>query len=156
MIKNLFSKAARFLYEKIFLINDTPHKIALGFGLGIFSGILPGTGPLAALFLAFLFKANRATALFGSIISNTWISLITLLLAIKAGALIFGIQWQTLYETWKIILGEFKFKLLLEASIVKIILPVAAGYILIAFIFGLVTYLITLSILFIARKAKKD
>lgn len=154
MIKTTISKIIKTVYEKVFKINDSPQKIALGLSLGVFAGIFPGTGPLAAIFLALVFKANRATALFGSVITNTWISLVTLLLAIKAGALVFGIQWQALYETWKTLLGEFKWKLLFESSVLKIILPVAIGYILIAFIFGLLTYLLTLLILLVARKNK--
>ncbi len=156
MIKRFFSKAGRVLFEKLFLVNDSPQKIALGFGLGVFTGIFPGTGPLAAVFLALFFKANRATALFGSILTNTWISVITLLLAIKAGAFIFGIQWQDLYETWKLILSRLDWKLLLESSVIKIILPVAVGYTLIAFIFGLAAYLLCLSVVFFIRKGRKD
>ena len=53
----------RFVYAKLFSINDTPNKISLGLGLGVFAGILPGTGPIAAVFLALVFRANRASGL---------------------------------------------------------------------------------------------
>src|SRR3989338_11447506 len=89
-----FKRLLKFLYLKLFKINDTPQKIALGLGLGVFAGIFPGTGPAASLFLAFIFRANRASALIGSMLTNTWLSVVTLLLAIKLGALMFGIQWE--------------------------------------------------------------
>ncbi|MDD5109551.1 MAG: DUF2062 domain-containing protein, partial [Candidatus Omnitrophica bacterium] len=63
--KSGFNKILNFLFSKLFKINDTAGKIALGVGLGVFSGLMPATGPLAALFLAFIFKANRAAALLG-------------------------------------------------------------------------------------------
>src|SRR3989338_6840109 len=88
------SKIKEWLYQNLFKINDTPQKIALGLGLGVFAGIFPGTGPLASLFLAFICRANRASALIGSLLTNTWLSIVTFLLAIKLGALMFGIKWE--------------------------------------------------------------
>ncbi|PIR13657.1 MAG: hypothetical protein COV50_05635, partial [Flavobacteriales bacterium CG11_big_fil_rev_8_21_14_0_20_35_7] len=63
-------------------MNDTPQRIALGLGLGSALGMLPGTGPLAALFLAVVFKVNRASAFLGSLATNIWLSLVTFLLAL--------------------------------------------------------------------------
>jgi len=68
---NKFRGFFQLLYLKLIKINDTPQKIAFGFGLGVFSGIFPGTGPLAALFLALILRANRASALLGSLLTNT-------------------------------------------------------------------------------------
>ena len=88
-------------YERLFKINDSPQKIALGLGLGVFAGILPGTGPLAALFLAFIFRANRASALLGSLATNTWISFVTFVLAIKIGSAILEVSWLDVQAGWK-------------------------------------------------------
>ena len=74
---NKIREYLRLILAKLFNINDTPHKIALGLGLGVFAGILPGTGPIAAIFLALAFRANRASALLGSLLTNTWLSLVT-------------------------------------------------------------------------------
>lgn len=133
---NPLKKFIRKLYAELFLINDSAQKIALGVGLGVFTGILPGTGPLAALFLAFIFKANRASALLGSIATNTWFSLFTFILAFKIGS--------------AIIKPAF-----FKTVILKTILPLAAGYLVIALCAGLLTYLITL-ILIITRLLKKS
>jgi len=135
------------LYIKLVKINDSPQKIALGLGLGVFSGIFPGTGPLAALFLAFFLRANRASALLGSLLTNTWLSFVTFLLAIKLGSGLFGVDWQKLYADWASFLRGFNWSVLFKLSILKIILPVMVGYLLIAFCLGLLVYLTTFLVL---------
>ena len=73
----MLKKIPGFIFDKLFKINDSAEKIALGVGLEVFSGLMPGTGPTAALFLAFIFRANRAAALLGSMLTNTWLSVVT-------------------------------------------------------------------------------
>jgi uncharacterized protein (DUF2062 family) len=129
------------IYEKIFRVNDTPHKIALGFGLGIFAGILPGTGPLAALFLALIFRANRATALFSSLIINTWFSLVTFVFAIKIGSAILGLNWQKVSEDFFQAVKGFNWLASLKFSFLKVVIPVVFGYLIISLFLGAVCYL---------------
>jgi uncharacterized protein (DUF2062 family) len=105
-------------------------------GLGVFTGILPGTGPLAALFLAFIFRANRASALLGSIATNTWFSFFTLVLAFKIGFVLIK-------------------PASLKTTILRTILPPLAGYLVIALCAGLLTYLITLILVVIAKGRRK-
>lgn len=129
------------LYQKLFKINDTPQKIALGLGLGVVLGVVPGTGPLAALFLAILFKVNRASALLGSLITNTWLSFITFLLALRVGSVIFGVDWEALKN---------------EPSFFKIIMPLLVGYILISLSFGIFVYLVSLIVIRKIRGGKNE
>lgn len=137
----------KLFYIKLFKINDSPQRIALGLGLGVFAGIIPGTGPVAALFLAFIFRVNRASALLGSLLTNTWLSFVTFILAIKVGSAIMKLSWHDVYKDWVLFLKDFYWSSLLKLSILKIILPVIAGYFVVAFCLGLTTYLITLVIL---------
>ena len=46
--------------DKLLGINDSPHRIALGIGLGLFLGVLPGTGVIAALAVAFIDETHDA------------------------------------------------------------------------------------------------
>lgn len=150
MINDMFDKARGFfalLYARLFKINDTPQKIALGFGLGVFSGILPGTGPLAALFLAFIFRVNRASALSASLLTNAWLSFVTFLLAIKIGSAIFKVNWQSLQNDWFVAISHRHGQDLFSASILRIILPVMAGYLVVSLSLGLISYIIVLVIL---------
>ncbi|MBI5144700.1 MAG: DUF2062 domain-containing protein, partial [Candidatus Omnitrophica bacterium] len=90
----------KLIYVKLFKIHDAPQKIALGFGLGVFLGIFPGTGPIAALFLAWRLKINRASALLGSLLTNTWLSIVIFLLSIKFGLSITQFKWQKITHHW--------------------------------------------------------
>lgn len=137
----------KLLYEKLFKINDTPQKVALGMGIGVFSGILPGTGPIAALFLSVLFRVNKASALIGCLATNAWISFVTFVLAIKIGSLFTGVNWQDLKDAWLDIIRNFYWQELFKTSILKILIPVAIGYAVIGMISGVISYLITLLIL---------
>lgn len=142
--KSRISRFITFLYTKLFKINDTPQKIALGLGLGVALGILPLTGPLASLFLASVFRVNRASALLGSLLTNIWLSFLTFLLAVKIGATTLGIKWQLVHQDWNSFLSEFHWLSLFKLSVLKVILPIIVGYLEIAFCLGLFTYLLTL------------
>ena len=127
--RTVFVKIARFfkfLYLKLFRINDTPQRIAIGLGLGVFSGVLPGTGPVAALGLAFIFRVNRASALLGSIITNTWLSIPAFLLSVKVGAWLTGLNYH-------------------EVQAHKLIGPILIGYFAVAACIGFVCYVATLA-----------
>jgi len=125
----------KYLYHQIVQINDTPQKIALGYGLGVFLGVFPGTGPLAAVFIAAILKVNRASAFLGSLLTNSWITWIIVVPAVKLGSLIFGRDWQ----------------LLLESRGLAIILPLITGYILVALALGFLAYLVSLIIIKLRR-----
>lgn len=142
----------RFIYLKLFRINDSPQKIAQGLGLGAFLGILPGTGPIAALFLAFILRVNRIGALLGSILTNTWLSFLIFPLSIKVGSIIMDLRWQEVNSNWLRFLKEFRFADLFRLYALTIILPVIIGFFVIAFCLGLFTYLIALIILKQTRK----
>jgi len=135
---NKINEFFRLLYLKLFKINDSPQKVALGFGLGVFLGIFPGTGPFASLILAILLHVNRAAAVIGCLVTNTWISALAFILAIQAGAMIFGLSWKNI-----------------KSAPLKFVLPISVGFILIGLIFGLLTYIISL-IAIKTLKRRKD
>jgi uncharacterized protein (DUF2062 family) len=141
---------ARFLYLKLFRINDTPLKIALGFGLGAFVGVMPGVGPVIALFFAFLFRVNRLSALLGSVLFNTWLSFIALLLAIKVGALVMGRNYEEIRSAWAGIFKDFKWEKLWDLSVNEVLLPIGVGYLIISLLFAVavtaVVYVISVRI----------
>ncbi len=143
-LKISFRKFLRFLYVELVKINDTPQRVALGLGIGVFFGIMPAMGPLAAVFTASIFKANRASALIGSLLTNTWISFVTFLVSIKLGSFIMGIDWQIVKNEWYLLFKDFHFSTLLKASLLQTILPIMTGYLVLAVFFGFLSYLATL------------
>ncbi len=146
MITDTIRQFFKSLYTKLFRINDTPQRIALGFGLGVFLGNFPGTGPVAALFLAWVLRLNRASALLGALLTNTWISFITFILSIRIGSLIMRTGWQDILQSWLRFLKNFHWIDLLKLSALKIIFPVIVGYLIVSLFLGFIAYLIVFAI----------
>ena len=144
----------KIIYLKLFRINDNPQKIAMGIGLGVFLGIMPGTGPIAALFFAFLLKINKASALLGSVITNTWLSIPMFLLSVKAGSLATGLKYADICAVWNNFLKDFRWIELLHASVYKIIFPILTGYFIVSLVMGVFAYGFTLIILKRMKKKK--
>jgi uncharacterized protein (DUF2062 family) len=153
-IKNRLSKFFKSIYKRLFLINDTPQKISLGFGLGVFLGVMPGMGPLAALVLASFFRLNRSAAFLGSLLLNTWINFVTLVLAIKIGSAIMGLNWHLVYNECLLIFNNFHFAHLFKLPILKITAPLLIGYFIIATGAAIIAYAAVLTILKIVKNER--
>ncbi len=146
----IFNRISRFFkvaYLKLFRINDTPQKIAIGIGLGVFFGVLPGMGPVAALFLAFILKVNRAGALLGSLLTNTWLSVPTFFVSVKIGSVMTGSNYADIYKTWSALIKNFTWDNLFQLSIYKIVIPVILGYVIVALFIGIAAYVTALGII---------
>ena len=148
-------KVLKKAYNKLFLINDTPQRIALGAGIGVFAGILPGTGPIAALFLAFIFRTNRAAALIGSLLTNTWLSWVTLAISIQLGSTIMGKNWHMVQADLNTFIRNFHFSDLLKISILNLVIPAIIGLFLVALCAGLLVYISVLITLKLRAGARK-
>jgi uncharacterized protein (DUF2062 family) len=160
MKKNSLTKPRGFwnreTLKRILQINDTPQKISLGFGLGVFLGIFPGTGPIAAVVLASALKINRLSSLAGSLLTNTWLSLVSIPIAIKTGSWILGLSWQKTAQDWAVFLRDFHWKNLLQLSILKMAIAPVLGLILVGLAAGIAGYLVILSILLIFKESRKS
>lgn len=147
------SRFFKLIYLKLFRINDTPNRIAIGFGLGVFLGSMPGAGPLAAVFFALLLRVNRASALAGALLTNTWLSIAFFLLSIRIGSRISGLSYNDLCNQWSIFLKDFHWINLFQFSAYKIILPVVAGYVVISLFLGILSY--ALAYVFIITRQRR-
>jgi len=145
--KEFFIKAFNSAMAKLVGISDHPQRIAMGLGLGAFLGVLPGVGPLTALALAAFFKVNKASALLGVLITNTWITFATFVLSIKLGSVIMKLDWHQLHQEWMYFIKHFHWSDLLKAAVLKMVLPVVIGYLIIGLLFGLVVYVVSLIII---------
>jgi hypothetical protein len=152
---NALDKAANFIrsvYVKLIKIDDTPHNIAVGFSLGVFAGIMPFAGPLAAIFLAMLFKANKVSAFLGGLLTNAWITVPAFLFSIKVGAFIFRIDANIIRAQWAAFLKDFHLSSLVKLSVIEIALPVITGYIVIALFLACTAYLASFMIMKLTRR----
>ena len=148
--KDMYKKIKAFfsgLYTQLVKMDDSPQRIALGFGIGVFLGILPGTGPIAALALAFMFKINKAAALLGSVLTNTWLSLVTFVLSIKIGSAILGVEWTQIQQQSRDLMDHFSWKAFFDVSLLNIIKPLLIGYAVVGFICGCAAYVLVLILL---------
>lgn len=142
-LKEFFSE----IYWRLVKINDTNQRIALGMGLGVFFGIIPGAGPIISLIFASLIRVNKASALIGCLATNTWISIVTALLAVKLGAFIFKIEWRVLLKDTNNLIQNFNFSDLFNLAVLKTLAPLFFGYLIIALIISLMAYLISLALI---------
>ena len=140
------------LYEKIVKIDDSPQKIALGCSLGVFLGVLPGLGPLAALGLAMIFRVNKAAAFLGSFITNTWLTLVTFVLAIRIGTSLLNLPWIETREQIKNIFTHFHWRDFFDTAILQILKPLALGYLVIASLGALIAYVMVCWIIALRKK----
>ncbi|RLE12918.1 hypothetical protein DRJ04_05265 [Candidatus Aerophobetes bacterium] len=100
--KNYWLKI-KILLKKALLANDSPERLARGFAIGVFWGVLPTFG-LAILFslpTAVLFKANRLTAFLGTFISNPFTSPFFMLWGTYLGNFI--LRTTPIVFSWKIL-----------------------------------------------------
>ena len=139
--------------DKFIHLDDSPFKIAMGFGLGVFLGILPGVGPMASVFLALLFRLNKVAALAGSLLTNTWLSFVTFALSVKLGSMMMGLQWQEVTQTYQALLKDFHWRDFLSLSVLKIVAPIFVGYIGVGLCMGLISFFIVYCV---AKYKKKD
>ncbi len=138
-IKLFFSKIKNFV-RKFFLINDTPYKIAAGFALGVFLGIIPGEGVTVTIVLASLFGFNRLAATSGVLATNMWSTFVVLPLAGQIGAWVFRENYQSLIEQFNATY-HLGFKFLFSKYIFfEIALPMAVGFLIVSLGIALLSY----------------
>ncbi len=151
-IKNFFVR----VYNQLVNVNDSPQSIAIGFGMGVFLGILPATGMLAALALAFIFRFNKAAAVLGSALTNTWLSVVSFVISLQIGCKVLGIQWESIEAQTHDLMDHFSWKTLLDASLMNILKPLLIGYFIVGGVCGILAYALALYILEKRKKAAQS
>lgn len=155
----MLKQALKLIYHGLFVINDSPQRIALGLGVGAALGMFPGTGPVAALFLATLLRLNRAAAFLGSLLTNTWLSVVTIILSLKLGSLITNIDskvaQQNIAQAFNNQPNIYSVFSIFKLSLLKVLLPMIIGYLVLSILFGLLVYLVALFILLKSKEILK-
>jgi len=148
-----FSKEKiKYLLKKFFLINDTPHKVAAGAALGIFLGIIPGMGFLAALVLSSLFRFNRLAALIGAGIMNMWTTFLIFPPAAYAGGWMFGMKYENMKSCFENICQLGMKNFFSKAVFFDLTLPLIMGFLIVA---GAIAFLVYFGLLYILCRRKK-
>jgi uncharacterized protein (DUF2062 family) len=143
------------LRDKLLGINDSEHRIALGMGLGLFLGVLPGTGPIAAVTSAALLRVNKAAALAGALLVNTWINVVTFPLALAIGAFLFGIEPAALAGDWAALTTHFTWRRFAYIVLHDTVIALFVGYALIGLLLGAAGYAASYKITAARRAGRK-
>lgn len=137
--------------KHFFSLDDTPHSIASGVALGVFFGIIPGEGVTASLLVAALLGINKAAAALGALATNMWSTFVVLPGAAMLGGMLFHESADGLMRQFQNIhlLGLRYF--LSKAVFFELTLPLITGFLLIAFLLALGSYL---GIFFLLKKRR--
>ena len=129
-------------YKQLVNMNDTPHSIAMGFGVGVFLGVLPFTGVVAAVALAAVFRFNKAASFLGSMATNTWFSIVTLPVSLRIGCFILGREWTDMMDHVRTLMFSFSWNMLFHATTMDLLLPVFIGLAILGILFGVLAYVV--------------
>lgn len=85
------------------MVQDTPHRIALAFALGVFMGISPflGLHYIGAFAIAWLLRLNKLVALVGVSVNNPWTIVPISSFCAWLGAKMIGLQQVLPDVDWK-------------------------------------------------------
>jgi uncharacterized protein (DUF2062 family) len=80
-------------------IEDSPHRTALAFAIGVWIAFLPliGIHTALALLIAFAFRLNRVTLLLGAYVNNPWTLVPLFMAGTFLGCVLLGIPPSTLW-----------------------------------------------------------
>lgn len=125
--------------KQIFYINDTPHRIALSFSIGIFMGISPflGLHTIGAIFLAWVFRLNKLVAFVGVAMLNPWTLVPVYSLCLWVGAKLTGVKQIIPNIDW----GALTILTFME-KLGYLVVPFIVGTLIIAVISAVISYFI--------------
>lgn len=98
-----FKRRAKLVYYKILRLEDPPERIARGAAIGVLMGVLPtfGLGTVFSLAAAFVFKANKAAAVLGSLVMNPLTAPFFWALSAYIGSLLLQENYSSIYANIK-------------------------------------------------------
>lgn len=131
----------RGLAEAFLHLDDTPGRIAAGFGVGVYLAFHPllGLHTLMALGIAFAFRLSRAAVLIGIYVNNPWTIAPMYIAGTTVGCWILGVPLDGLGAIqWD--LGSLAFYKVLLVSLRPYLWPFVVGNTILGIVFGLAAY----------------
>ncbi len=101
---NKFLRSIKLAYFKLLRINDSPHKIAMGFAIGSFIGIFPTfwLGGILAVLLSWVFRLNYVATILGAfIIMNPLTTPLFWMLSAFVGGIVFSKEYSFILNAIK-------------------------------------------------------
>ncbi|WP_455478489.1 DUF2062 domain-containing protein [Bartonella sp. B10] len=144
-----FSRSFCYMRKRILRISATPHKVALGFAIGIFLACSPlfGIHIILAILLSWILRGNFAAAIIGTVISNPLTFFFIIIADYKIGYFFLSLfsdvnemslsQIRTLFDG----LTPSNISLLFKGTWNSIMRPMILGGVFLGFIFGGLSYI---------------
>ena len=146
----MFKGGSKRILKTLLGLDDTVHRTALAFALGVFLAFSPllGFQTLLALCIAFLFKMNRAAIVVGTLVNNPWTLPFIYSAEFLLGAFLLGSPGLTPPGlNWSSFLSLSALE-----QIKSILLPIFVGFIPLGTGSALAAYFITFRLIFSYRK----
>jgi uncharacterized protein (DUF2062 family) len=132
----------------LFHVEDTPHRISLAFGIGVWIAFSPflGIHTLLALGIAFAFRLSRAAILVGAYVNNPWTLAPMYLAGTVVGCVLLNVSTSGLAAIeWH--LHGWAFYRDLLAHLRPYVWPFILGNTLLGIVCGTISYLVLRSLL---------
>jgi uncharacterized protein len=129
-------------------VDDTPHRIALAFGIGVWVAFSPllGLHTILALLIAYLFRLNRAALLVGAYVNNPWTLAPLFMAGTVLGCEIFGVSTEGLEAIDFRLHGRAFYRTLFE-GLRPYVWPFVVGNALLGVVGGIIGYVVLREIL---------
>ena len=129
-------------------LSDTPHRVALAFGIGVWLAFSPllGLHTVLALLIAYLFRLNRAAMLVGVYVNNPWTLAPLFMAGTVLGCEIFGVSTEGLEAIDFSLHGRAFYRALLE-GLRPYLWPFVVGNTLLGVLAGIVGYVVLREVL---------
>jgi len=139
--------------RKLNVVGDSPHRVAFGFAVGIFAGVVPGVGPVFAVFGAWALRASKTAAVTGAVLTNTWINLLTFPAAVSLGAFTLELDKFQIGKEWDNLIKDFTWARFRELVFQNGALAIFTGYLIIGLACAFVSYILVRIFLSRLRRA---
>ncbi len=135
-------------FHTVFHVQDTPHRIALAFGMGVFIAFSPllGIHTGLALGLAFLFRLSRVAILAGAWTNNPWTLAPMYMAGTALGCAVLGVSPESLESIDWTLHGRAFYAALWE-GVRPLVGPFVVGNTVLGVIAGGISYVVVRSLL---------
>jgi len=138
----------RALVRTVLQLEDTPHRVALAFAIGIFIAFFPilGIHTALALLIAFAFRLNKVAILTGAWVNNPWTLAPMYVAGTIVGCQIFGVSAEGLSEVDWSLHGRPFYEALFE-TVRPLVVPFLVGNLILGVVGGVLAYFVLRTVL---------
>jgi len=129
----------RAIVGQVLRVDETPHRLALAFAVGVFVGFSPliGFHTLLALGAAWMFRLNRLVTISGAFVNNPWSMIPLYTFSTWIGTIMFGTELKVADVDWhSLTLGT------LVNDLENLVMPFIVGSTAVGFLAAVLSYVI--------------